>query len=63
MRATGNRIKSISKAIAKQSPPDHFRVYLSWYDPELPEPEPLTEPELKDVKVIKLTWGDDQGQL
>lgn len=59
MRATSKRINAISKATAKQSPPDHFRIYLSWYDPELPEPEPLTEAELKDVKVINLTWGDD----
>lgn len=58
MRLTDNRIKTISKAIAKQAP-NRLRVRLSWFDPEWPEPEPLTEAELKDVKVIKLTWGDD----
>lgn len=59
MKATSNRMKAISKELDKQAPPDHFRIYLSWHDPDLPEPEPLTEAELKDMKVINLTWGDD----
>lgn len=56
MRVTGNRIKSISKAIAKQLQPDQFRIYRSWDDPNYPNPELLTEAELKDVKIINLTW-------
>lgn len=59
MSMSSKRINAISKAIAKQAPPDQFRIYRSWDDPECPNPEPLTEAELKDVKVIKLTWGDD----
>ena len=59
MSISSKRINAISKAIAKQSQPDQFRIYRSWDDPECPNPEPLTEAELKDVKVIKLTWGDD----
>jgi len=59
MSISSKRINAISKAIAKQSQPDQFRIYRSWDDPECPNPEPLTEAELKDVRVINLTWGDD----
>ena len=59
MRMSSKRINAISKAIAKQAPPELIRVYRSWDDPRYPNPEPLTEAELKDVRVINLTWGDD----
>ena len=56
MSMSSNRINAISKAIAKQAPPDQFRIYRSWDDPNYPNPELLTEAELKDVKIINLTW-------
>ena len=59
MRMSSNRINAISEAIAKQAPPELIRVYRSWDDPRYPNPEPLTEAKLKDVRVINLTWGDD----
>lgn len=59
MRMSSNRINAISKAMAKQAPPELIRVYRSWDDPSYPNPEPLTEAELKDVRVINLTWGND----
>lgn len=59
MSMSSKRINAISKAIAKQSQPDQFRIYRSWDDPRYPNPEPLTEAELKHVKVINLTWGDE----
>lgn len=66
MKATGNRIKAISKAIRKQAPPDKISVSVSWRNDglvewDLPngETELITEAEYKARGGILVRWVDE----